>query len=572
MGLESGTYVNDLNTANPDGTDTRSEGDNHIRLIKAVLKNTFPGLAGAVWRKQSKAAGYTVVANDNMSWLDCTAGLTLSWTACATLGNGHFVIVRANGGAVVIDPNGAETVNGAATVTVPNGSTALVLCDGTLLIALILVTTDGAQTLTNKTLSAPVITGAATTDELTVANKIVMSTASVLGAEGANVASANSCNIWSALDGNTVHITGTTTINDFATAPQAGVWMKLVFDGILQLTEGSNLILNNGGSNITTAAGDVAWLYAETTTQSRLFLQRKTGSPVGPSAPKVDIQTFTTAGANTWNKPSGFSSLAIAKLQAWGAGGSGAKGSANQPGGGGGGGGYNERELLLSAMGASETVTIGAGGAAQTSANTAGNAGGNTTIGSLLTAYGGGGGAFNAAGGGGGGGGGTLGAGVSGTTSQVGSWGGAPSVAVIAGGAVDIELQGSGASNAGVTSLNGGPNTFGGGGGGGSGGRGGDSFWGGGGGGGGQDAAGTGVNRGGNSVWGGGGGGGAANSVGAGAGGTSSFGGAGSAGAIDANASSAGAQPGGASGGTEGGDSGKGGDGKVIITVTDGTT
>ena len=42
MALESATYVSGLVEANPPGTDVISQGDNHIRLIKTVLKNTFP--------------------------------------------------------------------------------------------------------------------------------------------------------------------------------------------------------------------------------------------------------------------------------------------------------------------------------------------------------------------------------------------------------------------------------------------------------------------------------------------------------------------------------------------------
>ena len=42
MGLETGTYVNDLVATNPLGaTDPVADGDNHIRLIKSVLKGTF---------------------------------------------------------------------------------------------------------------------------------------------------------------------------------------------------------------------------------------------------------------------------------------------------------------------------------------------------------------------------------------------------------------------------------------------------------------------------------------------------------------------------------------------------
>ena len=42
MGLESATYVTDLNTANPETDDPRAQGDDHLRLIKACLLNSFP--------------------------------------------------------------------------------------------------------------------------------------------------------------------------------------------------------------------------------------------------------------------------------------------------------------------------------------------------------------------------------------------------------------------------------------------------------------------------------------------------------------------------------------------------
>lgn len=49
MGLETGTYIDDLVATNPvASTDSRREGDDHLRLIKSVLKNTFPNLDGAV--------------------------------------------------------------------------------------------------------------------------------------------------------------------------------------------------------------------------------------------------------------------------------------------------------------------------------------------------------------------------------------------------------------------------------------------------------------------------------------------------------------------------------------------
>src|SRR3990167_7301984 len=131
MALESVSYLDDLVITNPVAGDPRSEGDDHLRNIKIGVKASFPGMTGRAWRVQVKGAGYTIVAGDNMSVLQFSGAYTASYTAAATLGNGHLTIIHASGGAVTIDPDGAELVNGAATLVVPQGSVALVLCDGT---------------------------------------------------------------------------------------------------------------------------------------------------------------------------------------------------------------------------------------------------------------------------------------------------------------------------------------------------------------------------------------------------------------------------------------------------------
>ena len=48
MGLETGTYIDSLNSSNPTATDAVSEGDDHLRLIKSTVKATFPNLSNAV--------------------------------------------------------------------------------------------------------------------------------------------------------------------------------------------------------------------------------------------------------------------------------------------------------------------------------------------------------------------------------------------------------------------------------------------------------------------------------------------------------------------------------------------
>lgn len=82
MGLEVGTFVEDLVVTNPPGGDSKSQGDDHLRLIKNVLRNTFKRATKAVSfpGSISKTANYTVLAtDDNLTILcDTTASFTLT--------------------------------------------------------------------------------------------------------------------------------------------------------------------------------------------------------------------------------------------------------------------------------------------------------------------------------------------------------------------------------------------------------------------------------------------------------------------------------------------------------------
>ena len=54
MTVENVTYINDLDPANPKGSDKISYGDDHIRNIKRALKETFPDIDGPVNVDQDK--------------------------------------------------------------------------------------------------------------------------------------------------------------------------------------------------------------------------------------------------------------------------------------------------------------------------------------------------------------------------------------------------------------------------------------------------------------------------------------------------------------------------------------
>jgi hypothetical protein len=46
MGLESATYINQLVATNPTSGDPKSEGDNHVRLLKSTIQASFPNING----------------------------------------------------------------------------------------------------------------------------------------------------------------------------------------------------------------------------------------------------------------------------------------------------------------------------------------------------------------------------------------------------------------------------------------------------------------------------------------------------------------------------------------------
>lgn len=108
----------------------------------------------------------------------------------------------------------------------------------------------------------------------------------------------------------------------------------------------------------------------------------------------LQIDIYTTTGANTWTKPTGTSEVHVVCI---GGGGGGSRRSSAY-GGGGAGGGYTSSIIQASLLGSSETATVGAKGTGATSA-AAGGDGAASTFGAWVKAGGGGGGASGGGGG-----------------------------------------------------------------------------------------------------------------------------------------------------------------------------
>lgn len=104
MGLETPAFVNDLVVTNPTSSDTKSQGDDHIRNLKTALKSTFPNASKAFYLPDvvSKAANYSVVAADmhKTIFVDTTAGAVVLTMPTLVIGDAGWScsIVKTNTG------------------------------------------------------------------------------------------------------------------------------------------------------------------------------------------------------------------------------------------------------------------------------------------------------------------------------------------------------------------------------------------------------------------------------------------------------------------------------------------
>src|SRR5882762_4100205 len=79
MGLEAATWITDLDGTNPPSGDKKSQGDDHLRLIKLVLRACFPSASKAWYNPtaSSKTTDFNVAATDmNRTFIiDTSAGV-----------------------------------------------------------------------------------------------------------------------------------------------------------------------------------------------------------------------------------------------------------------------------------------------------------------------------------------------------------------------------------------------------------------------------------------------------------------------------------------------------------------
>jgi hypothetical protein len=81
MPLETATFINQLDAANPLGSDPIASGDDHLRLIKAALKATFPNITGAVTATQ-QVINNPFPSGGIIMWSGSIASIPSGWFLC----------------------------------------------------------------------------------------------------------------------------------------------------------------------------------------------------------------------------------------------------------------------------------------------------------------------------------------------------------------------------------------------------------------------------------------------------------------------------------------------------------
>ena len=115
MGLETGTYIDSLNSSNPVAGDPVNEGDDHIRLLKSTIKASFPSVSGAVTATHTELNlidGVTATTTE-LNYLDVTTlGTSQASKAVTTDANNDSTGMRnlTVSGTVTIGSNTAATL------------------------------------------------------------------------------------------------------------------------------------------------------------------------------------------------------------------------------------------------------------------------------------------------------------------------------------------------------------------------------------------------------------------------------------------------------------------------------
>lgn len=276
------------------GTNTEIDGISLAEnvMVPSAVNNAFREMMSQVaefTRRGSDLASASTLDLDSIDtmFLDITGTTTVT---AVTLTDGHSRRARATG-AFQITASATLVVNGSTSVNYTTTAGDLLFFEG-----------YSASTVRVWTVTGGGSTTASTTEVLTgtnAAKSVTPDSLAALWEKGSDVASSGTISLG---EGGFFHITGTTTITDidFATAKDGrGAWLE--FDGALTLTHNATTLNLPGAANITTAAGDRAYVVQDSTDNVHVLAYQRAasfGSAFTKSYTSSD-QTITAAGSLT---------------------------------------------------------------------------------------------------------------------------------------------------------------------------------------------------------------------------------------------------------------------------------
>lgn len=101
MSLETASYISQLQVSNPAGGDPITNGDDHIRLLKSVLKTQFPNLGTTAVSATAAQINYGVVPTGGIiMWSGSISAIPTGWGLC----NG-WTYALSDGSGTLVSPN-----------------------------------------------------------------------------------------------------------------------------------------------------------------------------------------------------------------------------------------------------------------------------------------------------------------------------------------------------------------------------------------------------------------------------------------------------------------------------------